>query len=99
MIKAIINGIMKLIISLVSLILVPIDALIDQFLPELGDLASLVGNYIGYCTQFIGWIIDAFFIHPVLVVGIIGYFTFKLTFWVTIHTVKLAIAWYNKLKI
>ncbi len=99
MIKAIINGVMKLIISLVSTLLTPIDALIDQFLPELGELASLCGTYIGYATQYIGWILDASFISPILITGIIGYYTFKLTFWLAVHTMKLAIQWYDKLKL
>lgn len=99
MIKAIINGIFKLIISLVSTILTPIDYAIERFLPGLGDLAEIVGTFIGYATQYAGWFVDASFIHPVVITGIIGYYTFKLTFWITIHTIKLAISWYNALKL
>lgn len=37
MINAIIKGIFKLVILLVNVILTPIDALINQFLPSLAD--------------------------------------------------------------
>lgn len=99
MIKAIIKGIMSLIISLVSVILAPIDALISQFLPSLDNALSGFSSFLNMCGQYIGWVIDFTGLSSETISLIIAYFVFKLTVPLLVSTVKLAIKWYNALKV
>lgn len=99
MIKAIISGVFKLIISLVSLILSPIDALITQFLPGLDTALTYISNFFDYIGGIVPWVISYTGINEVVLNAIIDIFVFILSVPLMVHTIKLAVAWYNKLKI
>lgn len=99
MIRAIINGIFSLIVSIVNVVLYPIDQLIETALPTLSSWISAAGTFIGYCTQSIGWVLSCIGITGNILSLIIAYYTFKLTVPLLVHTIKLAIKWYDKLKI
>ena len=98
MINAILTGIMKLIISLVSILLKPIDLLISAALPDLSSGISAVGNFLNLIKQGLGWAISVTGLSSECLSLIVLYFTFKLTVPLAISTVKLAIKWYDKLK-
>ena len=85
--------------SLVSLLLSPIDALIEQFLPDLSNALDGLTNFFGYITQYIGWVIDFAGIPSTVITLIVAYYTFKLTVPLVVSTVKLALKWYNTLKL
>lgn len=99
MINAIINGIMNLIMSLVNIILTPIDLLISNFLPGLDSALTAFANYLALGSTYIGWGIDFLLIPTELVALVITYYTFKLSVPILISTIKLAIKWYNSLKV
>lgn len=98
MIKAIIKGIFKLVISLVSVLLTPIDALISQFLPGLDNALSTISNFFDYIGDFIPFVLSYLGISDIVITAAIDIVTFILTVPLMVHTVKLALAWYNKLK-
>ena len=97
MIKAIINGIFKLIISLVGVLLAPIDAIITNALPGLSSAISAVGSFLQICSSAIGWVLSCFGLSSACLSLIVVYFTFKLTIPITVHLIKLAIKWYHML--
>lgn len=99
MINAILTGILKLIMGFVSLILTPIDALITQFLPGINQMFSFITGAFNIVGQFFGWIIDATLINTEVISFIILVFTFRLTVPLMVYAIKLAIRWYNTLKI
>lgn len=99
MINAIITGIMNLIMGLVNVLLSPIDLLISQFLPDLGNGFSAINSFLDYCIQYIGWVIDFTGIPSSCIGLIVSYYTFKLTVPIIVATIKLAIQWYDKLKL
>lgn len=99
MINAIVKGIIKLVISLVSVLLYPIDALIDSVLPSLSNMISAVGTFLATCTQSIGWVLSCIGINGTIISLIVVYYTFKLTAPLLVYTIKLAIKWYDKLKL
>lgn len=99
MIKAIINGIFKLIMSLVNLLLLPIDALIEQFLPNVSEALSYVGGFFDYIGDFIPFVISYTGLSPVVLNAIVSITTFILTVPIMVHAIKLALSWYNKLKL
>lgn len=98
MINAILTGIIKLIVSLVSIILLPIDALITSLLPDLADALSSVGEFFQIISQSLGWVISATGISNKTILVIVIYYTFKLTAPLLVYMIKLAIKWYDKLK-
>ena len=98
MIKAIISGIFKLVISLVNLLLLPIDTLIEKFLPSLAGGLDKVSAFFTWVSGLIPWGISWFGFDDVVIALFVAYTTFELTVPVLVHTTKLAITWYNKLK-
>lgn len=99
MIKKIISGIFKLVIGLVNLILSPIDNLINSAMPSIATAISYINDLLDNLLGFIPWILSWFHLPSAFISLLVGYFTFKLTLPLTIHTIKLAIKWYDKLKI
>ncbi len=98
MINAILTGIIKLIVGLVSLILTPIDNLILSTLPDLSNALTGVGNFLNLISTSIGWVISALGLSNETLSLIVLYFTFKLTAPMFFYMIKLAISWYDKLK-
>ena len=98
MINAILTGIFNLIISLVSVLLAPIDAVISKALPSLADGLNMVSSFFSWVASLIPWGISWFGFNTTVIGLFVAYTTFELTVPLAIHTVKLAISWYNKLK-
>lgn len=99
MIKKIISGIFKLIIGLVQTLLAPIDSLISSALPDLAAGINAVYSFLSLCMQSIGWVLSVFAIPSGALSLLVLYYGFKLTVPLAISTIKLAIRWYDKLKI
>lgn len=83
MISKIINGLLKFVIGLSSIITAPIDMLIEQSMPDvssaLGKIAEffeLVSSSIGWCMSLVGFprdalvLIVAFFVFKYAIVGV-----------------------------
>lgn len=98
MINAILNGIMSLIIGLVSLLLKPIDLLIDQFLPDLSNALDMFNSFISYVSSYMTWAVSWTGLNSTVRGLIVAYFTFILTVPLLVSTIKLALKWYDKLK-
>ena len=98
MINAILKGIFKLIISLVSLLLTPIDSLINSAFPVIAEGINYINNFFNYIINIIPYILSWFHSPTAFVQLVVGYVTFRFTIPLAIHTVKLAIKWYDKLK-
>ena len=99
MIKAIINGVMSLIMTLVTLITAPIDAIIEQFLPDLGDALSAFGAVLDLIGDVMGWVISLVGIPQEALSLIVAYYVFKLTTPILLSSIKSAIKWYKSLKL
>ncbi|MBE6146984.1 MAG: hypothetical protein E7168_01470 [Firmicutes bacterium] len=98
MINAILTGIFKLVIVLVETLLTPIDLIINNALPSVADGISYVNSFIDYILSFIPWVCSWFNFPQLFIDLVIAYFTFKLTVPLAVHTIKLALAWYDKIK-
>lgn len=99
MIKALINGIMKLIMSLVTVITAPIDLIIQGALPDLSNALSSFGNVLNTISDVIGWCVDLTGISSTAISLIITYYVFKLTTPILFSSIKAAIKWYRTLKL
>lgn len=98
MINAILTGIFNVIISLVNVLLTPIDALIASSLPSLDNAINAIGQLFATIGVSIGWGISLVGISSECIALIVAYFVFKLTLPIAFYLVKTAIAWYDKLK-
>lgn len=98
MINAIIKGIFKLIMGLVNLLLLPIDALITQFLPDVSSALNHVNDFFDLIGSYLPWVISYTGLLG-LMSPIILIVTFILTVPLMVKTIKLALKWYNKLKL
>lgn len=99
MINALLKGIMSLIIGLVSVILAPIDAIISAALPDLANALTAVGSMFTLASNYVGFAVSLTGLSNETLSLIVLYYTFKLTVPVTVSTVKLAVKWYDKLKV
>ena len=98
MINKLLMGIIKLIISLVSVLMTPIDLLIESLLPDLASALTAVGNFFSLISQSIGWCVSILGLSNETLSLIVMYFTFKLTAPMGFYMIKLALSWYNRLK-
>lgn len=98
MINAILTGIFNLVISLVEILLTPIDLLINNALPGISDALNYVSSFFNYILGFIPWILSWFNLPTLFIEFIVSYWIFKLTVPIAVHTVKLALSWYDKIK-
>lgn len=98
MINKLLMGIIKLIVSLVSVLLAPIDYSIQSLLPDLSNALTAIGDFFEIVSQSIGWCISLTGLSNETLSLIVLYFTFKLTAPMMFYMIKLALTWYNKLK-
>lgn len=99
MINTILTGIFNIIIALVNAILIPVEGIIVQFIPGLESAFDMVGMLFENLVMFIPWVISWTGLNSTIIGLIVSYFTFRLTVPLLIHTIKLALAWYDKLKV
>ncbi len=98
MIKAIINGIFKLVISLVSILLTPIDLIIEQFLPDISNALKYVSDFFDIIGDVAAFVVSYTGLNLTVLGIIVSISTFILTVPLMVQTIKLAISWYDKLK-
>ena len=98
MIQFLLKGIISLIVSLVTLILTPIDNLIQSALPQLSSALTAVGNFLNVISSGIGWAISLTGLSSSAITLIVAYFVFKLSAPMLFYMIKLALSWYNRLK-
>lgn len=98
MINALLTGIFNLIIGLVNVLLTPIDTLIATALPVLSDGINMVSQFFNWVAGLIPWGVSWFGFNTSVLTLFVAYITFELTMPLAIHTIKLALKWYDKLK-
>lgn len=92
------NLIISLVFFIVKVILLPIDLLLQQFIPSVSDAFTKVGEFLEIVASGLGWAISAAGIPYSAVALVATYLIFKLTFPIIAWGVKLAIKWYVALK-
>lgn len=97
MIKAIISGLIQLIINLVNIFLSPINSLIESYMPSLNTAFSSIASFLNICVSSIGWVISALGIPSIVIELLVAYYTFKLTVPLLVHAIKLVVKWYRAL--
>lgn len=98
MINKILLGIIKLIVSLVSVILTPFDNLIQSALPQLSEAFTAIGSFLNIISSGLGWAISLTGLSSNAISLLVAYWVFTLTAPMLFYMIKLALAWYNRLK-
>lgn len=99
MARAIVKGFLKVIISLTGILLSPIDNLISSFIPGLSNIFQAIGGFFTIVSSSLGWVISLTGLSSTALSFIVIYYTFKLTAPIASYMIKLAIKWYNAIKI
>lgn len=99
MINTILKGVFSIILNLVSLLLYPINLLITNAIPGLDNAFLTIDNFFTTAFTYVGWAVDASMLSSETISLIIATLTFCLTLPIGVSAVKLAIKWYDKLKI
>lgn len=98
MVNAILNGFFNVIIGLVSTLLAPIDSLINSAIPQFSSVLTSFANFLSYVLGFIPWGLSWFHIPTTTLTFVVYYLIAKITISATIHTIKIALAWWRTLK-
>lgn len=98
MINKILMGIFSLIITLVDILLKPLDLIISNAFPALDVGLSYVTGFYEWLCGLIPWAMSWFGLNTDIIGFYVAYITFELTVPLLVHTVKLCLSWYNKLK-
>lgn len=98
MINALLKGMMSMVVGLVSILLKPIDLLILQFLPDLSNGLTAIGELLKTASNGIGFGVSMLGLSNETLSLIVLYFTFKLSVPMLISSIKTAIKWYDKIK-
>lgn len=99
MINAILTGIFNVVTKFISVLLLPINLLVTNMLPDFNNMLSYVASFFNTCLTYVGFIIDSTFISPEVISFLILFWVFKLTFPLAVYAIKLVVKWYNNLKV
>jgi len=97
-IEVIISSIFNIISFLIHLILLPIDLLIANYLPDVSSLFANISEYIEIALTYVGFIISITGIPPAMIGLLAAYWTYILTIPIQVWFIKLAVAWWHRLK-
>lgn len=97
MINKILQGMLSFIISLVSVLMAPLDSALNTILPQFSDVLTMFGNFIDRILSIIPWVLSWFNIPVALLTFVCAYIVAKITISMGVHEIKLALAWYRKL--
>lgn len=94
MIKAIINGLMSVVTSILDVILIPVNALINGIFP---NMASAISSFNSFISNYVGGTISYFAsILPPITRNIIGiWLTFLITYYAVVWSYSLIVKIYN----
>lgn len=91
--------VLNIVITLVNIILLPINLLIRQYLPTIDNALQYLNDFIDELTRYLSWGVDSLCLPQPVIIIITDYLIFKLTFPYLVWFIKLALKWYNNLKV
>jgi len=95
LIEAFFNLILTLVLTLLQIILLPINLAISALIPNVDF--SAITNFFNAINQFIGWAVDLSMLYPATVVLLYAIYLIRPSTWV-IQKIKWAWAWLQRIK-
>lgn len=90
---ALMQLVLAIVSTLVSIILLPFSWLIQQFLPEFDSGLNSIAGYYEYASTYMSWIINALGLPAIVITMVAGYYIFTWTITFSVWAVKLLISW------
>lgn len=93
------NILLSLIFFLIKLVLLPIDFLLREYLPQVSSAFTSLGEFLNMISTGLGWALSAAAIPSASVILIATYMIFRLTWPIVLSlSLKLILKWYDNLK-
>jgi len=92
------QAVFNIIEFIVKMILLPVDLLIENALPDLAQYFQNITDFLSLIFQYIGWAISASGIPYAAISLVVTFYIFKLTLPLNVWAMKMAIKWYRALK-
>lgn len=99
MIAKLLNAILNLLISIISIPIGLIDNFIQQVLPDLSSALNLIGDFFTYISQFSPLVVSYTGLYPATIGIIVSMIVATVMLPLTVEGVKLAVKWFDKLKL
>lgn len=99
MINAIVNGVLSFVSGLLTMLLSPIDTLIETALPDFSNVLSDFSLFIDEILGIIPWVLSWFNIPMYLLTLALTWLISKLLLLLGTHTFKIMLAWWRTLKL
>ena len=97
-VTAIITFLFDLIRFIINLLLLPITLLIESFLPDLDSALIAVLAMFDGISSVLGFIVSLSLLPPAFFGILLMYYTFSLTFPISVYFIKNLIKWYHRVK-
>lgn len=99
LVTKIFEGILSIILKLVGVILLPVNLLISAVLPDLSGALDIVTDYFDYIKSFVPLVISYTGLNTTTIGIIESLLVFMLVSPPIVHGIKIALKWYNALKL
>lgn len=98
MIDALFKGILNLVVTLVNILLYPIDALISSMIPSLDYAFTVVNDFISKLIKYVGFVISYTGLTATTINVIISLAVFIYSAPILVHGIKLSVKWFKVLR-
>lgn len=85
--------------AILSVILSPLDLLLESVIPIYSSMSTYVANFFNYFEDIFYFVIGWLNIPPVAIDLILGYIAFRVAIFFGTMAFKLFVRWYNALKV
>lgn len=92
------TAIIYILLGLIRIIMLPIDFIINQFIPNFSQLTTNIISFFETVTTYLGWAINAIPLNSIALALIVAFWTFKLSAPVIAWLLKLTFKWWRAVK-
>lgn len=96
--KWLIKVIFKAVKLLLTAILTPLNLIINQFMPGVADIISQINGFFTAITNGVLWVKSWLPFTSAFYTILVSVLTFSIMVPLLTHSIKVIVAWYNKLK-
>lgn len=97
-VTGLVNFFFSLVLSLINLLVTPINNFIINNIPGLSDIINQIGDFFEYIGNIVPWVVSYFGLYPQLINQIVNILTLEILFILFDDAIKFAVKWYNTLK-
>lgn len=90
----IITSVISIFLDVIKFVLVPLDLMITNALPNVDTALTAVNNYFGVIVNSLGYVVSLTMLSSTALSIIVMYFSFALVFPLTVHAFKFIYKWW-----